>query len=108
LRHGLSAIQPRETEFYVKEVDQLARSILQEPNSSESAKSSWVIAETELILRTIRREEVKLLQGFGKPNSEGYAERLVAGVERLAALDRYYRRALSRRNRVLRMLDATK
>lgn len=102
LRHGLAAVKTKETTLYILEVERMAKLILNEQNSTEGHESARVIAEAEYVLRSIRRAQAKISHAVGKRSSEGYAERLVAGIEELAALDRYYRRAVSRRKRALR------
>ena len=117
LRHGLAAATLRDSGI-AAEVDRLATAIAGENEDAVQREQALIIAESEITLLRVRAvrtsifEQMLLAMGAAGPQepSEQLLGRLHAGViggshfEQLRRLERYERRAFSRRQGAIRIL----
>jgi hypothetical protein len=108
-RHGLAAVRLPSTGAIDREVEHLSSAIAG-PNPDPCREHfARIAAEAELELRRVRAARLSLLAA-SKPASSAPAESeeqldaSAATLLTLARMDRYEQRALSRRNRALRLL----
>ena len=120
LRHGLSAATPRDPGI-AAEVDRLATAIGGENADAAQSEQALIIAESELTLLRVRAVRTsifeQMLVATGAANTQEPSAQLLgrrhAGVigrpplEQLRRLERYERRAFSKRQGAIRkLLDA--
>jgi hypothetical protein len=108
LRHGLAARLPT-VGSVDREVERLASAIAGSNSDTCRWHFAMIAAETELELRRVRAVRLSLLTAGSTADStaqdaehEAYVS--TAMLLNLPSLDRYEQRALSRRNRALRLL----
>jgi hypothetical protein len=92
LRHGLYAAGSNETGLAEK-IERLAKSICRHDADSVSYQQALIIAESFVDIARVRVHRV---------------QRLHLALPDILRLERYERRALSRRRRAIRRLDATR
>jgi hypothetical protein len=122
LRHGLATAPFRDAGI-APEVDRLATAFAGEHADAAQREQALIIAESELTLLRVRAVRTsifeQMLVATGAADTQGPSEQLLgrrhAGVigrpplEQLRRLERYERRAFSRRQRAIRiLLDAHK
>ena len=98
LKHGLAAAKTRGN-LSIAEVSVLVEEMVRSGERWEDAK---VLAEGIVVSRGIHRFKAVIWNSVGKPDRGGYGERLAVALKKLASLDRYYRRAISKRRRLIR------
>jgi hypothetical protein len=108
LRHGLAVTLPT-IGASGREVERLASAIAGQDSDPCRRYFAVMAAEAELELRRVRAVRLSSLipqtpAGSPPPDSQQKTENLAATLPNLLRLDRYERRALSRRNRALRQL----
>jgi hypothetical protein len=116
LRHGLSVPLLADIERS-KEVMDLSQKIAGEGARAEVKALAFDVARAQIDLQRVRQARLKLLCGNssnsgrnsradGQHHFDDAAELIAASIRELWALDRYERRALSRRRFAIRSLDA--
>ena len=90
LRHGLYAVGSGETGLSEK-IERLAKAICRHDTESVGYRQALIIAESFLDITRVRAHRVQRLQ---------------LALPEILRLERYERRALSRRRRAIRWLDA--
>ena len=105
LRHGLAASAFPDS-LAEKDIDALALALAGELASEAGILArARLAAAAELEVRRVRSVRARLLQALLTAEEGGVeAERLAKGLAQAARLDRYQRRAMSRRNTLLRAL----
>jgi hypothetical protein len=108
LRHGLAVTLPT-IGVIGRDVERLASAIAGPDPDPCRRHFAIMAAEAELELRRVRAVRLSRLAsqtpvGSSPPDPEQEANGLVGALPNLVRLDRYERRALSRRNRALRLL----
>jgi hypothetical protein len=112
VRHGLSA-----TNFggagLAKEVARLAKAICPDLSDPFRYEQAVIIAESQVMLTRVRAARVSALESPRTPGADTLGQELHDGLLRvrlalpeLLSLERYERRALSRRKRAIRRFDA--
>jgi hypothetical protein len=99
LRHGLNALGVGDTGLSEK-TERLAKAICQQDRDSFSYGQALTIAESFLDITRVRAARVRILESAPEPPS------LRQALPEILRLERYERRALSRRRRAVRTLDA--
>lgn len=109
LRHGLSARAVRDPSVAV-EVDHLATAICGRPADPVEREQALIIAECEVTLKRVRGARVDVFEQLlppldpGVPRSAPSAQASPSHIDQLLRLERYARRALSRRTRAVRSI----
>jgi hypothetical protein len=113
LRHGLAALMVQDPAI-AAEVDHLATAICGKDADPMKREQALTIAQCEVALRRVRAARVDLIERMSQkaptqdPDVSPYASTLGAisqsGLQQLLRLDRYERRALSRRSRAVRVV----
>jgi hypothetical protein len=97
LRHGLEAVSFGDTGLSEK-TERLAQAICQPDADPVSYQQALIIAESFADIARVRAARVRIMERSPEWSSKGLPETL--------RLERYERRALSRRRRAIRRLDA--
>jgi hypothetical protein len=97
LRHGLAAVASGGTGFAEK-IERLAQAICQPDGDLFNYQQALIIAESFADITRVRAARVDMMERSREGSSPALPETL--------RLERYERRALSRRRRAIRMLDA--
>ena len=113
LRHGLN-VSLLSDPALAPEVETMARKIAGPRADAETLEQARRIAEAQVDLNRVRNHRRRLIAGllddpsYGNPvgGDEKFAAVVEANATRLTAIDRYERRALSRRKFAIRMFDA--
>ena len=105
LRHGLEAVRFDEAGL-AEEIRAIVRLICPDADPSRRDHAT-AIAESQVILRRVRAARIRAIerlrgQGIDRADA-GYD---CGGIDTLRRLERYERRALSRRRRAIAMLEA--
>jgi hypothetical protein len=102
VRHGLAACVVGDLNA-ATEVDRIAATIHGPEACSSEREQAVAIAEAQVTLKQVRRARTKILDQMlsGPPTTDG--SDAAAGLNRLLRLERYERRALSRRKRAVRL-----
>lgn len=112
LRHGLAALVTIDPAM-VAEVDRVAAAICGEHADPPEQEQALIVAEVEVTLKRVRRARVQIMEQLElvprtnepdgrKPGSMQGADRSALRLDQLLRLERYERRALSRRKRAVR------
>ncbi len=100
LRHGLAAAASRDPNID-SQIKRLAKAIAKEARDATQREQASVIAESEITLLRVRAARINIfeqvLSGIGTEGVIGRSQ-----LEQLNRLERYERRALSRRQRAIR------
>jgi hypothetical protein len=97
LRHGLRAISFRDTGLS-EQIERLAKAICQQDGDNASYQQALIIAENFVDITRVRAARVHMMERSLEWSSPALTE--------ILRLERYERRALSRRRRAIRRLDA--
>jgi hypothetical protein len=99
LRHGLAAAASRDPNIDAQ-IKRLAKAIAKEAQDATQREQASVIAESEIMLLRVRAARInifeQILSGIGTEGVIGRSQ-----LEQLNRLERYERRALSRRQRAI-------
>jgi hypothetical protein len=98
LRHGLDAVSSGDFGLSEK-TERLAEAICRQDADPVSYRQALIVAESFLDIARVRAVRVRILEASPEPPS------LHLALPRILRLERYERRALSRRRRALRTLD---
>ena len=98
LRHGLGAVSFGDTGFSEK-TERLAKAICQQESDPDSYRQALIVAESFLDITRVRAARIRILETSPEPPS------LHLALPKILRLERYERRALSRRRRAVRTLD---
>jgi hypothetical protein len=100
LRHGLAAAALRDPDIEAQ-IKRLTEALAREAGDATQREQALVIAESEITLLRVRAARINLfeqvLSGIGTEGVIGKSQ-----LEQLNRLERYERRALSRRQRAIR------
>jgi hypothetical protein len=100
LRHGLAAAVLRDPNIEAQ-IKRLAEALVREARDATQREQALVIAESEITLLRVRAARIdifeQVLSGIGTEGVIGKSQ-----LEQLNGLERYERRALSRRQRAIR------
>jgi hypothetical protein len=112
LRHGLAAVIVNHS-LAAAEVDELATAICGKDADPAKREQALLIAECEVTLRRVRAARVEMIEQIGLLPTQGpdgprgahvlAVKTNQVSLESLLRLERYERRALSRRKRALRV-----
>jgi hypothetical protein len=115
LRHGLAALIVQDRAI-AAEVDHLATAICGRDADPMKREQALTIAQCEVALRRVRAARVDLIERMSlmaptrdpdvSPSASTLGVISQAGLQQLLRLDRYERRALSRRSRAVRVVFA--
>jgi hypothetical protein len=101
-RHGLATGIRADTSFR-QDIEELAKQLAKDSGRDEIGECHRDAAEAHLDLVRIRRVRVALIKGCGL-RGDASRENLMALGEQLSKIERYERRAFSRRMRALRLI----
>jgi hypothetical protein len=112
LRHGLAALVANDPAV-VAEVDRVAAAICDEHADPLEQEQALIVAEVEVTLKRVRKARVQIMEQLQlapgtkeldgqKARSMQEADRSAPRLDQLLRLERYERRALSRRKRAVR------
>jgi hypothetical protein len=110
LRHGLAALVVGDPTV-ATEVARVAAAIIGPPAGALDSEQAQIVAEAQVTLKQVRRARAQIMElGPLTQNSDSWdtasmppVERCALYVDQLLRLERYERRALSRRKRAVRV-----
>jgi hypothetical protein len=118
VRHGLAAVNIGDSGVS-DQVQRLAKAICKDESDPFRYEQAVIIAETQILLGRVRAARIAAIEPARKGSAEasdaaklereelrGDVECLTRALPELLNLERYERRALSRRRRAIRRLDA--
>jgi hypothetical protein len=102
LQHGLAAVVVGDPAM-AAEVDRIAATLFSPEVSSLEREQALVIGEAQVTLKRVRKARTNIMERMlSTPGLDAHGGASFVGLDQLLRLERYERRALSRRKRAVR------